>query len=726
MMRYALVALLLLALAPVVGAQQTGPRISIRVTAEGQPLAHVIARSDISAAETNAAGLARLTVTPGRHSIKVMLLGYKPDSMSITVTRDTLVEFTMSPVAEELSGIVVMSARGAQRIEAEPLRVEVMGGDDVAEKTEMRPSDLTGFLTEMAGIRVQRLSAATGAAAVRMQGLKPRYSLLLADGLPLFGNGASGLDLMQMPPADLHQIEVVKGPASALYGPSALGGTINLISKRPGNEGDLLVHGTSELGFNSFTWASHKVNDRFGYTMVTGLHSQRIRDQDGDGWADLPGVTRAEVRPRLFFDWPAGHSVFATVGATAERREGGIVPGSLAPDGQPYKESVKTTRADLGVVARRLIGANGLLQWRSAANIDRKAKLFNLTPETVDRSTAFTEVSFANSRGEHDWLVGSAGQVDAAKIAEYAPNNYTFYTFSGFAQDAWHMTPRWSLTGSARYDNQSEYGGRVSPRVSLLYQLAKGWTARISGTQGFYAPTPFVEEAEAVGVRRIRGFSALGIETADYASFDVNGKAGPVELNATLFASHVQHQVTATPDTLAGTIDLANATAESNSRGLETFVVYDLEPLFITALYTFTDAREPAAATGSTTTPAPYLPKHTGGIDVTWEDAAHGLWIALEAFYTGKQPLDRDPYLTQGKPYAVVGLLASQKVGRYKLFFNAENLTNVRQTGFKPLLLSARRTTGEWTVNPWAPLEGRVFSFGVRVSSGDLVKHGDQ
>jgi iron complex outermembrane receptor protein len=72
-------------------------------------------------------------------------------------------------------------------------------------------------------------------------------------------------------------------------------------------------------------------------------------------------------------------------------------------------------------------------------------------------------------------------------------------------------------------------------------------------------------------------------------------------------------------------------------------------------------------------------------------------------------------------PYTVVGFLATQRVRRYKLFFNVENLTDVRQSKYSPILLPTPRTTGEWTTGVWGPLEGRVFSAGLRISSGDLA-----
>jgi iron complex outermembrane receptor protein len=521
------------------------------------------------------------------------------------------------------------------------------------------------------------------------------------------------LDLLQLPPADLRQIEVVKGPASALYGASALGGTINLISKRPGQEGDVLIQGTCEQGANSFGWSSREVNDRFGYTAVVGAHAQQLRDIDDDGWAELPEVRRMEARPRLFFDWPGGHTLFATAGATVEGRDGGTASPA-------YRQTVDTRRGDVGVVGQRLHGAHALWQLRASANVDDRDKTFGNAPEHVRRSTGFGELSFANAVGTHDFVVGGALQEDAASVRQYAPLEYTFTTASAFVQDAWRFLPRTSLTASARVDDHSRYGAQLSPRLSLLQQIARGWTIRAAATRGFYAPTPFVEETEDVGARGVRGFESLGVEDATYGSVDVNGKFGAVELNATTFASRVTHGVVTVENQLAGTLDLANATAAATSRGVEVFGVYNLEPLLVTALYTYTDSREPPDAVAAAVR-APYLPRNTGGLDVTWEDMKRGTWIALEGFYTGEQTLDRDPYRATSVPYTVVGFLATQRVRRYKLFFNVENLTDVRQSKYSPILLPTPRTTGEWTTGVWGPLEGRVFSAGLRISSGDLA-----
>jgi iron complex outermembrane receptor protein len=723
-------------LAPGLGvAQQPGTaRVTVRVEADATPLVRAAVTVGSRSAITNASGVAPLELPAGEQLIRVRHIGFRPDSARIMVTsgRDTTISFTLEPAAEELEQMFVTSTRGVKRLEDEPTRIEVLGGDDVAEKTEMRPQDLKGFLTEMAGVRMQTTSAATGAAGVRLQGLRPRYSLILADGLPLYGNGGIGLDLLQMPPADLRQIEVVKGPASALYGPSALAGTINLVSKRPGDESDVLLHGTSEKGANAFGWISKRTSDRFGYTGVVGLHAQDARDADSDGWIEMPKVRRAEARPRLFFDLPSGGSALLTVGGTMENREGGF--GALGQSPSLYLETADTRRGDLGITASRVVGASGVVQLRGSVNGSSVERGFGADTESVDRRTGLVELSYSLTRASHELLVGGAFEGDAARAdgvigsisaSPFTAFDYSFRTPAVFVQDAWKASDNFSVTGSARVDAHSAYGTWLSPRLSALVTPIDDWSLRLSATRGFYAPTPFVEEADPIGVRRVAGFGCgstdapcPSAEHADYASADLHGTVGPLELNGTWFGSVIRHPVVAVPVDDGSRIALANAAHHATSRGFELFGVYDLEPLFITALYSYTDAREPLDAVSTVEAAAPYAPRHAGGVDITWEDATRGTWIALESFYTSRQRLVDDPYLEVSPPYTVTGVLMSQRVGRFKLFANVENLTNVRQTRYAPVVLNARAADGRYTVTPWGPLEGRVVSGGLRVSGG--------
>ena len=140
------------------------------------------------------------------------------------------------------------ATRTDTRLQDQPLRVEVIDRADIEEKALMTPGSVAMLLSETSGLRVQTTAPSLGAANVRIQGLRGRYAQLLADGLPLYGSGDS-FSLLQVPPLDLEQVEVIKGAASALYGLSALGGVVNLVSRRPRDvEREVLVNVTSQTG----------------------------------------------------------------------------------------------------------------------------------------------------------------------------------------------------------------------------------------------------------------------------------------------------------------------------------------------------------------------------------------------------------------------------------------------------------------------------------------------
>src|SRR5207247_7822369 len=118
----------------------------------------------------------------------------------------------------------------------QPIRVEVLPREEIEEKLLTTPGDIVMMLNEMGGMRVQATSPSLGAASVRIQGMRGRYTRFLSDGLPLFGEQVGALGLLQIPPMDLQQVEVIKGVASSLYGAGALGGVVNLISRTAGRE----------------------------------------------------------------------------------------------------------------------------------------------------------------------------------------------------------------------------------------------------------------------------------------------------------------------------------------------------------------------------------------------------------------------------------------------------------------------------------------------------------
>src|SRR5690606_11868486 len=140
----------------------------------------------------------------------------------------------------------------------------------------IRPGNIALILSETGGLRVQVTSPSLGASNIRVHGVDGRYTQLPADGLPLYGGQASSLGLLQIPPTDLGQVEVIKGAASALYGPSALGGVINLVARRPraGPEAEGLLNLTSRGGQDLTGYAATPLGSDWSGSLTGGIHRQ--------------------------------------------------------------------------------------------------------------------------------------------------------------------------------------------------------------------------------------------------------------------------------------------------------------------------------------------------------------------------------------------------------------------------------------------------------------------
>src|SRR6185436_4765012 len=134
-------------------------------------------------------------------------------------------------------------------------------------------------------------------------------------------------------------------------------------------------------------------------------------------------------------------------------------------------------------------------------------------------------------------------------------------------------------------------------------------------------------------------------------------------------------------------------------------------PYGVTATYTYVHSRE---GVGPDRDDIPLTPRHSAGIVGMWESEDRGR-IGLEAYFTGQQRLEDNPYRSQSERYVLFGGLVERRFGRVRLFINAENLAGVRQTSRDPLVRPFQAADGRWTVDAWAPVDGRVVNGGVRV-----------
>lgn len=696
-------------------AAQAEAHLAIRVTHDTTLVAGATVRSGGRGAFTDAGGIARLVLPSGERDVVVAMIGFSPETLHVTLTAgaDTMVIVALRELPVALSEIIVTSTRSDRRVEDEPTRVEAIAPEEVAEKTAMSPGNVAMVLDETSGVRVQTTSPALGGASVRVQGLRGHYTEILSDGLPLYGLTTDGLGLLQIPPVDLQQVEVIKGATTALYGPTALGGVVNLISRRPTNTSEFLVNGTTRRASDLVLWQARQLTPAWGYTLIGGLHGQRWGALDGDRWIDFPSYERGEVRPRVFWTSPAGHSVLLTSGLTVEDREGGTVPGGVLPDGRPFAQTLGTRRADIGGVGRYQLSGTSVLAIRSSATEEWRTQQFGTARERDRRTTVFAEAALTVTTGAQSAVIGAALQRDGYNALDLPTLSYTLATPGVFAQHTWLPTPWFGLTSSARLDVSSRYGTFVSPRLSALLRPSGRWTARLSAGGGAYEPTLFTEETAEIDFARLRPLKGLVAERGRSASLDVGGMLGPIEVNGTLYGSVIDHPVALRPVPPSDSIvEFVNAAAPTRTNGFEAFARYRREPFTVTATYAFQYASELDVETGSRRG-VPLTPRNTGGLVVSWEEES-GDRVSVEGFYTGRQTLVDNPYRSVSRPYLLLGALLQHRLDRVLLFLNGENLLNIHQTQFDPLRLPAVGPAGRWTTDAWAPLEGRVINFGAR------------
>jgi outer membrane receptor for ferrienterochelin and colicins len=710
----------------------TGHIIATVRSESGTPLAEAEVRTGSRHALTDTQGLARLELPAGRHRLSVARIGFQPATIEVEVpaNREVGVTVTLEPVPYRLDSVTVLSTRIGSNPEDTPLKVDVIAPEDVSEKVQSAPGSAVAIFREPnALLRVQTTAPSLGGVAVRIQGLRGRYTQILADGLPIYGNEAGELSLVQIPPLDLGRVEIIRGAASALYGGQALGGVVNLFSREPIRRREVLLaqayrDASDVVGFAAGPLPGQRAGSGWAYSLLAGGHRQQRRDLDEDGWTNLPGYRRLAVRPRLFWSNLTGSTLLVTAGTTLENREAGTV-GEGTPAGVSFAEAVDTRHFDLGVNGQRVLAPGWALSVRGAALHQFQRHRVGDRTERDRVRTGFAEVALVRTDPNPtwrsaSWVLGAALDADALRAFDVSRFDRTTATPGAFVQYDRPFTPWLRTSTSVRLDYSNLVGTILSPRVSALVRMGSHWTARLSGGTGFAAPTARLEETAVTGLHPVVALGELVAERVRSASLALTARFGEFELDATLFGSEIDHalqvrQIPVSPVD-APTLQVVNALTPTRTWGTELFARWTRDPFLLTATYAYTRATEadPDDRTGSRR-PVPLTPRHVVTFDGIVEEEETGQ-VALELSYIGRQALAEDPYRTVSRPYLIVGFLAMKRLGsRATVFVNAENLLNVRLSDYQPLVRTEPGPGGRWTVDAWAPLEGSQINLGVRL-----------
>ena len=716
----------LAASAPASAQSNTHP-LTVRVTDEhsGAPLpgATVVVEGAVPVigASTDVAGLAHLGgVAAGARTLIVSFVGYEPARLRVSVplsNPEAVVEVALEEAHDEMGEVVVGATRTSRTIAQIPTRVETIAGEEIDEKISMDPSNITMLLNESPGIVVQQTSAVSGNASIRIQGLDGRYTQLLKDGFPLYGGFSGGLSILQVPPLDLRQVEIVKGPASTLYGGGAIAGLVNLVSKTPGPEAapaerSLLLNGTSAGGLDAGVFLADRTG-RVGYTVLASGNHQGAYDGDDDAFTNLPHASRVTFAPRGFFYPTERTTAWVGVTATVEDREGGDV-AVIDTEAAGYSERSESVRLTSQARLNHVLSDRATLTLKqSTSRFDRSIALPDHRFEGAQTAT-YAEASALVRLGAHDVVAGLDLRTDAFDEAESTGPELDYAQAAAglFVQDTWDVGDRLAVELGLRGEVHDAHGLFALPRASVLARVSPAVSVRATGGLGYKAPTVFLEPSEGRAFQGVLPLDeSVEAETSAGGTLDLNVQTVvfdrvTLSLNQAAYLTRLDDALVPTAPVAGDLLRYQNASGPVLTRGLETNARFGLDDVKLFLGYVYLDATEDGNGGRQ---PLALTPAHKTYSVLVWEQHDRGR-IGLEAYYTSPQTL---PSGARTPGYWVTGVMGQWRVGPARLFLNLENVLDTQQTDYGPVVLGPRATPTFADI--WAPTDGFVANGGVKL-----------
>lgn len=653
----------------------------------------------------------------GQYQVSVSYAGYANKTITALVPQpdSTAIEVALEEAADEdEEAVVVRATRISRSIANMPTRVEIISGEELVEKGNMKPGDIRMLLNESTGIQTQQTSATSFNAGIRIQGLEGRYTQLLRDGYPLYAGFAGGLSILQIAPLDLQQVEVVKGAASTLYGGGAIAGLVNLVSKTPGNKREInfLANGTTAGGLDLSGFYSQRLG-KAGLTFFASRNSNKPFDPAGIGLTAIPKFSRYTVNPRLFLYGKKTKADFG-VTYTTESRTGGSTAYIKNMSGAGFFEQNNTTRITTQLGVTHQLSEATTLQAKYSYNwFDRAITIPAYGFDALQQSS-FTELSWNKTSVKIAWVVGANILTDELNEKTNSTNpkrDYRYNTYGLFVQNAWTVTQKFVLETGLRADHVSQFGFEVLPRLSAMLRLTPRLTTRIGGGFGYKTPTIFTEDAERIQFQNILpvDVTVTKNERSVGGNWDINynTKFGAVgfSINHLFFYTRLNRPMVLI-NSSSGYLQFKNADGYLDTRGTETNlrITYSNFKLFVG--YTYTDA---ATQFNYSRQRLPLTARHRLN-NVLMYEVEDKLKIGLEGYYFSKQKLNDGSF---GQSYWITGLMAEKLWGHFSLFVNFENFTDTRQSKFDAIYSGTINNPVFRDI--YAPVEGFVVNGGVKI-----------
>lgn len=653
----------------------------------------------------------------GKQTFVISFVGLEEKMLTYTfpLSSNEVIEIQLEEgEQEEEEEVIVTTTRTSRTITNTPTRVEIISGEELEEKGNMKPGDIRMLLNESTGIQTQQTSATSYNSSIRIQGLDGRYTQILRDGFPLYAGFSGGLSIMQIAPLDLKQVEVIKGSSSTLYGGGAIAGIVNLISKTPSDEREIsfLANATTAGGLDLSSFYSQRFN-KLGVTVFGSRNSNKPFDPADIGLTAIPKFERYTINPRLFF---YGKRLNANFGFSYinEDRIGGNVEYIKGNRNSGYYEQHSSDRFTTQLDIRYSLSDRSNLNFKNSYSwFDRGLQTEGYVFDGRQQ-TSFTELSYNHNSEKSQWIVGLNYLSDDFKENNFQigslRRDYHYNTIGLFVQNTWQPVEKFTLETGLRGDVVDEYGSELLPRISAMYRFNERLTARLGGGLGYKTPTIFNEESERLQFRNIRPIDINNTESERSlgGNFDMNyrtniGEVG-FSINQLFFYTRLNRPLvlTSTPPNLS----FKNANGHIDTKGLETNIKFTYADFKLFIGYTYADVESHFNGVKEW---FPLTARHRLN-NVLMYEIEEKLKLGLEAYYFSPQRLNDN---SEGKPYWITGFMAERIWERFSVYINFENFTNTRQTRFDTIYTGTIDNPNFRDI--YAPVEGFVVNGGIKV-----------
>ena len=448
-------------------------------------------------------GKFRLAYTVRPSVLKVSAVGYNPTDFAVGASDELVIG--IEPNATTLQDVVVTGTMRPSSRSASPVPVEVFTAQYF--KANPTPSVFESLQT-VNGVRPQLNCSVCNTGDIHINGLEGPYTMVLIDGMPIVSGLSTVYGLTGIPQSLIERVEIVKGPASTLYGSEAVGGLINVITKSPEAaptlSADVFATGWGEV--NTDLALKSTIGDASSLLGVNYFNYQRPIDNNGDGFTDLTLQDRISVFNKWAIDRPSGRLATLAARYVYEDRWGGEMNWnrSYRSGQEVYGESIQTNRWETFGTYQLPTAKN--LTFQFSANGHYQNSVYGTTVYDATQYVGFGQLTYTEEVGNHRLLFGGAYRYTHYDDNTPATTAASRTSLPGlFAQDELRLSDRHTLLAGLRYDYNSIHGSILTPRLNYKWtsdDLLN--TVRLSVGNGYRVANVFTEDHAALtGARSV-------------------------------------------------------------------------------------------------------------------------------------------------------------------------------------------------------------------------------